>query len=133
MSFVREVKRQSFTDFDKSVFIKIVKKYLEVLECKKTDSTTSQIKEATWRKIHQIFILNCPNAKYCHPKHLQVLWKNLKSRAKQDVASFSLAQSNGVPSPPVREISQRVSGKLRNTTGYLKIAFKHLSVGDLLN
>jgi len=108
-------KRRDLVDSDKQLFVEVVEKYLNIIECKKTDSTTCRLKQKTWGAIVNEFQRACPNANNFETQQAQNLWKNLKARAKTDCAQYRLAMNQtggGPPPPPIKDISMRISGKI---------------------
>lgn len=74
----------NFSKAEEKLLVKLVKKYQENLECKKSDTTTNRIKAMTWQQVASEFNKNSKNGEvYRDRKILKNKYENLKKRCKQ--------------------------------------------------
>lgn len=73
---------KNFTDSEKFLLIEIIKErnLLDVIQLKKNDAISMTSKVTAWNEILELF--SAQNANSRTMKQLQVLWRDLKSRAK---------------------------------------------------
>ena len=78
-------------------------------------------KKRTWETIRNEFAQACPHASHFEKKQAQTLWKNIKARAKAEIAQHKLTKSRtggGPPPTPVKDLYLQISGRtvLRSST-----------------
>lgn len=76
-------KKISYIDLERRILFDLVEKNREIVENKKTDSTTVYTKQQIWLKITNEYNRQ-PNVRKRLPKQLKRLWENTKARAKKN-------------------------------------------------
>ena len=92
---------KNFVDSERKILIELVDKYKHTVECKKTDSKSSQEKMDAWNQLTMEFnsISTYTNRE---TKTLQRFGKNLKIRAKADTALARRERLKTGGGPPVK-------------------------------
>ena len=72
----------NFNSLEKRVLVQLVEPYKDVIDSKKNDATTVKEKENIWIHMTRLFNSKFPGQKPRESKNLQRLWKNIKSRAR---------------------------------------------------
>ncbi|KAL1493681.1 hypothetical protein ABEB36_009376 [Hypothenemus hampei] len=79
----------NFTEAEVNVLVDLVKKYSDIIECKKSDTVTNADKASAWQKITNLFNSKFGN-KHRDQKILKTKYDNLKKITKKKYASIKL-------------------------------------------
>lgn len=79
-------KKISYIDLERRILFDLVEKNREIVENKKTDSTTVYSKQQIWLKITNEYNRHS-NVRKRLPKQLKRLWENTKARAKKNCSN----------------------------------------------
>lgn len=79
-------KKISYIDLERRILFDLVEKNREIVENKKTDSTTVYSKQQIWLKITNEYNRHS-NVRKRLPKQLKRLWENTKARAKKSCSN----------------------------------------------
>lgn len=74
-------KKVSYVDYERRVLVALVTKYRDIVENKKTDSSTVHKKQQIWLRITSEY--NRQNVRKRLTQQLKRLWENTKARAKK--------------------------------------------------
>lgn len=88
-------KKVSYVDYERRVLVALVAKYRDIVENKKTDSSTVHKKQQIWLRITSEYNRH-PNVRKRLTQQLKRLWENTKARAKRETGG--LTTSAVVPS-----------------------------------
>lgn len=75
-------KKISYVDHERRVLFKLVNKYRDIVDDKRTDSETLHKKKATWLRVTAEYNRQ-PNVRSRLVQQLKRLWENTKARAKK--------------------------------------------------
>lgn len=79
-------KKISYVEFERRILVNLVEKYRDIVECKKTDSSTVFKKQQTWIRITNEYNKHF-NVRKRQNKQLKRLWENTKAKAKKNITS----------------------------------------------
>ncbi|KAI5644272.1 myb/SANT-like DNA-binding domain-containing protein [Phthorimaea operculella] len=95
-------KKKNFTTQEKHLLLQILKSYKNILENKKTDNATANIKKQCWREIADKYNTSAIISESATGDQLRRLWQNLKTRQRDAMTKerqHRLATGGGGPCP----------------------------------
>ena len=103
--------KTNYTLLEKNVLFELVEKHKDIIESKKNDGKIVEKKKRIWDEMHKDFS-SAPGVNVRSVKQLKALWKNMKSKAKKDVAhdKKERRKTGGGPQNVISdEMSNRIS------------------------
>lgn len=86
-------KKISYVEFERQILVNLVEKYREIIESKKTDSSTVHKKQQTWQRITNEYNKHS-NVRKRLTKQLKRLWENTKAKAKKGTSKTLMHSEN---------------------------------------
>ncbi|XP_064643087.1 myb/SANT-like DNA-binding domain-containing protein 3 [Lineus longissimus] len=113
-STMSKKRSKPYSKVEKAVLLELIDDYKDIIENKKHDSKVSKKKELAWDSVTRKYNSE-PNVHHRDKAQLKTFWKNVKMRAKKDIAEEKrerMATGGGKDPSTVDSMRERVSSMI---------------------